>query len=220
MRNIFNILFLCLFISISTTQSLWAEKLNEIIISGNERISDETVIVYGEIKKNKNYTQDDIDNIIKNLYDTKFFSKISINFSAGILKINVEENPIINSITLQGEATKKFTKALKNFMTLKEKSSYIKNDVKNDIEIIKSFYSQQGYYSSIVEARTKEVKGANNLVDLIFIIDKGKREKITKIFFIGEKKIKTKRLRDVIATEEAKFWKIISRNIYLNDQRI
>ena len=85
----------------------------------------------------------------------KFFSKISINFSGGILKINVEENPIINSITLQGEPTKKFTKALLNFMTLKEKSSYIKNDVKKDIEIIKEFYNQLGYYSSKVEARTK-----------------------------------------------------------------
>ena len=72
-------------------------------------------------------------------------------------------------------------------MTLKEKSSFIKNDVKKDIEIIKEFYNQQGYYSSKVEARTVEVKGGNNLLDLIFVIDKGKREKITKIFFIGEK---------------------------------
>ncbi len=220
MKNLSKIFFLLSFLFIASTQSLRSEILKEIIISGNERISDETLLVYGEIKKNKDYTQEDIDNIIKNLYDTKFFSNISINFSAGILKIDVKENPIINSITLQGEETKKFTKALKNFMTLKEKSSYIKNDVKNDIEIIKGFYSQQGYYSSNVEARTKEVKGGNNLVDLIFIIDKGKREKITKIFFIGDKKVKTKRLRDVIATEEAKFWKIISRNIYLNDQRI
>jgi len=197
-----------------------AEKLNKIVILGNERISDETLIVYGEIEKNKDYSQEEINIIIKNLYDTKFFSKISINFSNGILKINVEENPIINSIALQGEATKKFTKALLNFMTLKEKSSFIKNDVKKDVEIIKEFYNQLGYYSTNVEARTVEVKGGNNLLDLIFIIDKGKREKITKIFFIGEKKIKTKRLRDVIATEEAKFWKFISRNIYLNNQRI
>ena len=104
-------------------------------------------------------------------------------------------------------------------MTLKEKSSYIKNDVKKDIEIIKEFYNQLGYYSSKVEARTSKVKDGNNLIDLIFIIDKGKREKITKIFFIGTKKLK-QRLRDVIATEEAKFWKFISRNIYLNNQRI
>ena len=220
MKDIFKTFFLSLFILISYTSFLKAEKVNEIIISGNERISDETLIVYGEISKNKDYTQEGINNIIKKLYDTKFFSKISINFSNGVLKINVEENPIINSISLQGEPTKKFTKALLNFMTLKEKSSFIKNDVKKDVEIIREFYNQLGYYSSTVEARTMEVKGGNNLIDLIFIIDKGKREKITKIFFIGEKKIKTKRLRDVIATEEAKFWKFISRNIYLNNQRI
>ena len=218
MKNISKFFYLSFFILVFCTNTLKAEILNQIIITGNERISDETLIVYGEIQKNKNYSQDEINTIIKKLYDTKFFSKISINFSNGILKINVEENPIINSITLQGEPTKKFTKALLNFMTLKEKSSYIKNDVKKDVEIIKEFYNQLGYYSSKVEARTNKVSDANNLIDLIFIIDKGKREKITKIFFIGEKKIKTKRLRDVIATEEAKFWKFISRNIYLNNQ--
>ena len=77
-----------------------------------------------------------------------------------------------------------------------------------------------GYYSSKVEARTVEVKGGNNLFDLIFVIDKGKKEKRSLKYFLLEKKIKTKRLRDVIATEEAKFWKFISRNIYLNNQRI
>ena len=35
-----------------------------------------------------------------------------------------------------------------------------------------------------------------------------------------KKKLKTKRLRDVIASEEAKFWKFISRNVYLNEERI
>ena len=102
-------------------------------------------------------------------------------------------------------------------MTLKEKSSYIKNDVKNDIEIIKSFIVNKVIIHQLLKLEPKKLR-VQNLVDLIFIIDKGKREKITK-YFIGEK-IKTKRLRDVIATEEAKFWKIISRNIYLNDQRI
>ena len=106
MRNLFNIFFLCLIISISATQSLQAEKINKIIISGNERISDETLIVYGEIKKNQDYTQNDIDTIIKNLYDTKFFSNISINLSGGILKINVIENPIINSSAKEYSANK------------------------------------------------------------------------------------------------------------------
>ena len=100
MKNIGKIIYLSFFILVFYTNTLRAEILKEIIITGNDRISDETLIVYGEIEKNKNYTQDEINTIIKNLYDTKFFSKISINFSNGILKIIVEENPIINSITL------------------------------------------------------------------------------------------------------------------------
>ena len=46
------------------------------------------------------------------------------------------------------------------------------------------------------------------------------KEKNYQNIFYWRKKVKTKRLRDVIATEEAKFWKFISRNIYLNNQRI
>ena len=89
-----------------------ADVLKKVEISGNERISSETIIVYGEVQKNKNYNQEDIDNLIKKLYETKFFSKISVNFSEGTLKILVEENPIINTIILQGEPTKKFKDGL------------------------------------------------------------------------------------------------------------
>ena len=103
---------------------------------------------------------------------------------------------------------------------LKEKSSYIKSDVKNDVETIKSFYKSLGYYSPKVEARTQEASLWKNFINLIYVIDRCERQKISKIFFIGEKKIKTKRLRDVIASEESKFWKFISRNVYLNEQRV
>ena len=75
--NFFKVICICfLFLSFSA-YSLKAEILNKLEISGNERISDETVIVYGEIQRNKNYTQDDIDGIIKKLYETKFFTEIS-----------------------------------------------------------------------------------------------------------------------------------------------
>ena len=212
--------FYFLIIFFFTTANLQAEIVKNVEINGNERIGDETILVYGEIKKDKDYSQDDINDLIKKLYGTNFFSKISVTLSNGILKITVEENPIINTIVLQGEKTKKFSKAILDIISLKEKSSYIKNDVKNDIEIIRNFYKSLGYYSPKVEARTRVSQIGNNFLDLIFILDKGNREKISKIYFVGDKKIKTKRLRDVIATEEARFWKFISRNVYLNEDRI
>ena len=39
-------------------------------------------------------------------------------------------------------------------------------------------------------------------------------------FFLGDKKIRDKRLRDIITSEESRFWKFISRNVYLNKSRI
>tara|TARA_Y100000590_G_scaffold46041_1_gene48907 strand:+ start:9245 stop:11491 length:2247 start_codon:yes stop_codon:yes gene_type:complete len=200
--------------------NLQAEILKKVEVYGNERIVKETIIVYGDIKENKDYTQEDIDNIVKNLYETKFFSSVSINFSNGVLKITVVENPIINSILIQGEPTKKYVTAILELLSLKEKASYIKSEVKRDLEIIKSFYKSLGYYSPEVDARIQEVEGGKNLLNLVFAVDRGKREKISKIYFIGDKKVKTKRLRDVIASEEARFWKVISNNVYLNSDRI
>ena len=219
MKKITFKIYTVLFFLISSF-NLNADILKKIEVNGNKRISQETIIVYGDIEINRNYNQTDIDNVIKKLFETKFFSNISTSFNNGVLKITVVENPIINSIILEGEKTKKFREAILTSMSLKEKSSFIKSDVKNDLEIIKFFYQTLGYYSPEVEARVQEVSDGENLVNLIFDITRGKREKITKINFIGDKKIKTKRLRDVIASEEAKFWKVISRNVYLNEQRI
>ena len=92
------------------TENLKADILKKIEISGNSRISSETIKVYGDIELNKNYSNDDINIIIKKLYDTKFFSKISTNFSNNILKISVVENPIINSVIIEGEKAKNIKK--------------------------------------------------------------------------------------------------------------
>ena len=62
---------------------------------------------------------------------------------------------------------------------------------------------------SKVDAKVKEID-KNNL-DLLIEIDRGEKTKISKINFIGNKNIRSKRLRDVIASEEDKFWKVISK---------
>jgi len=210
---------LCFF-GLLFTSSLNAEILKKVEIQGNSRISSETIKVYGEIELNKDYSNDDINSIIKKLYNTKFFSKISTDFSNNTLKILVEENPIINTIIIDGEKAKKFKKVILDIISLKEKSSYVESDIKNDIEIVRSFYKSLGYYAAEVEARSQTIGTDNKRLNLIFSINKGEKYKISKISFIGDKKIKYKRLRDVIASEEHRFWKIISRNVYLNAERI
>jgi outer membrane protein assembly factor BamA len=53
-----------------------AEIINNIEISGNKRISKETILVLGDISPNKNLNKDDLNNSFKNLYETNFFQDI------------------------------------------------------------------------------------------------------------------------------------------------
>jgi outer membrane protein insertion porin family len=191
--------------------------LKKLEIIGNSRISNETIKVYGEIEINKDYSDDDLNTVIKRLYDTRFFSDISTSFSNGVLRINVKENPIIDSIIIEGEAAEKYEKAILKMLALKKKGSYIESDINQDVQTIKNFYKSLGYYTAEVTANIQKLGDDKNIVNLIYSIEKGVRNKISKIYFIGDKgKARNKRLRDVITSEEARFWKVLSRNIYLN----
>ena len=154
-KNIFRFLLVLFFLMF--TNFLKAEILKKIEVIGNERISEQTIKVYGDINLNQEYNDEQINDIIKKLYSTNFFSNISTSFSNGILKINVTENPIIYSVNINGENAKKFKEQILKIISLKEKSSYIENFVKSDIEIIKRFYKALGYYSISVDVRTNSI---------------------------------------------------------------
>ena len=55
------------------TFSSIAEKVKKIDIKGNNRISNETIILFGEIDENADLTNEDLNIILKRLYETNFF---------------------------------------------------------------------------------------------------------------------------------------------------
>ena len=195
-----------------------AEMANKLTILGNERISKETIEVYGNVELNKDLSKDDIDQILKNLYGTDFFETVSVNLNEGILTIDVKEYQIINSIKFEGEKSEKLATKILETLKLQEKNSFIKNYLQNDIVTIKKIYSSVGFNFTEIEAKIE--KFSANRVNLIFQIEKGKKTSISKIFFIGEKVLSDRRLRDIIVSEEDKFWKFLSKNTNLNNKNI
>ena len=215
MKKLLSIILSVIFIAGSS----FAEIVNEIQISGNKRVSDETVKVYGEIKpKGSDFSNSDINNILKNLYSTNFFEDVNIEIRNKKLIINLIEYPVINEIVLIGEQNTRVKNQIKKIISSKEKNSFIKNNLNKDINLIKKLYSSLGYKFSQVETKVRNID--KNNVDLAINIDKGEITRISKIFFTGDKKIKDKRLRDIIASEEDKFWKVISRNTRFNENQI
>ena len=198
--------------------NLSAEIIQKLEVKGNNRISTETIKVYGEITFNKDYSDFDIDKILKNLYTTNFFEDIKISLNNGVLNITVKEYAIINFIDLKGEKSNQIKSKILEMLELKSKESFIENKLTDDINKIKKIYASIGFNFTNVEAKIEKFN--NNRINLIYFLEKGKKTYIAKINFIGDKKLKEKRLRDLIASEENRFWKFLSKNTFLNYSNI
>ena len=218
MGNFKKIFFVFILFFLAFNNKSYTEMVKEVEIKGNERISLETIVIFGDIAIDKDYESSDVNLLIKKLYETTFFSNISVELQNGKLTIIVEENPIISSIIFKGEKANKYKEIIRELLILREKTSFVENYIKSDINKIKEFYRQLGFYFVEMEVEIERLE--QNRVNLIYSIDKKEKAKISKIYFLGDKKIRDKRLRDVITSQEAAFWKFISRNVYLSKSRI
>ena len=198
--------------------SVSAEIVSKIEINGNKRISDETIKVYGEIELNKDLTESDLNKILINLYKTDFFENVDVKLSDNILVVNVNEYPVVNQLIIIGEKSNKYKKLIRETLKLKEKRPFVKSFLAQDIEIIKKLYSSVGYNSSSVEAKVKKID--EDSLDILIEIERGDKSKISTINFIGNKNIRSNRLRDIIASEEDKFWKFLTNNTNFSERLI
>ncbi len=214
MKIIFKSLLILLFLS----ASVYSEVIKDIKINGNQRVSSETIKIFSEIEINNDLSSNQLNEVLKKLYSTNFFSNVEINIKNNILYISVEENPVIQTLSFEGVKNKRIIKLLKEQIEMREKSSFIESKVKEDEQKIINILRTNGYYFSKVTPKLKN--NQNNTVDLIFEIDLGDKAYIKKITFIGDKKIKENKLKKIIVSEEAKFWKFVSPRKFLDLNRI
>ena len=213
-RHIYSLL-LCLFIFYNDVN---AQIINDIELVNNNRISKETVITYGDIKLNQDYNLDKINEVLKNLYKTDFFDDIKIEIVSNKLIITVKENKLIQNISIDGIKSSSLESEIIKNLYSKSKSPFLENKVKEDTNRILNSLNNSGFY--FAKITPKIIENENETVNLTFEIDLGDKAKITKIEFIGDKKIKDRTLRNIIISEESKFWKFISNKIYLNQNTI
>ena len=79
---------------------LQEDTIANIIIKGNERVSDDTVLTYANISKGDRITPELIKNVIKRLYQTNYFDDISVTQNFNDLIIVLTEKPIVSSIII------------------------------------------------------------------------------------------------------------------------
>ncbi len=214
-KLIFKALIIFCFLSVNTS----ADTLKKIEVSGNKRISKETIKIFSEINLNDEITTSNLDKAIKNLYKTTFFKDVSLNFENQILFINVEENPIVEDLIINGVKNKSLLEFIEDNIKLSTMKSFNQEILATDLDLIDNILKTNGYYFSKITS-SKNFNEELNTVQINIDIELGNKAKIKKIVFLGEKVFKDKRLKEVIASEEHRFWKFISKNVFINQELI
>ena len=212
------IIFFSLLLIILSTKLVYSETIKKIDVSGNDRLAKETVILFSELNVDDNIYSDDLNNAFKKLFETDYFKDIKISFNNGYLKIDVEENPLIQSIIINGIKNRSIVDELTKITKKTEKYPYLENNINDQKNILINIIRNNGFYFAEVETIIQD--NNNNTINVIYEFNLGERAKITEIKFIGNKVFKNNKLRNIIVSEESKPWKFITQNKYLNENRI
>ena len=210
--NFFIILFLLFF------SKLYAENKKEIKFLGNDRIPIETIKMLSQIEDHDTLDENSINQILKNLYDSNFFEDIKIKLKNDILTIEVTEYPLINQINFEGVKSKSLLEKINENLNLTDRSSYNPILLKNDVNNMSANLKNLGFYFATIETYIEKLP--DKKVNINYKINIGDKAKIRKISFIGNKIYKDGKLKNIILSEEYKFWKIISGKKYLNEDLI
>ena len=195
---------------------VFAQIIDSIVISGNKRISDNTIKVYSKLDQYESFNENNLNQILKDLYKTDFFKDINISIKDNILYVDVVESPIIENLEINGIKKNDLNKFLLDNISLKNKRSFNNEKLQNDLKIIENILKSSGYYFSKISV-SELYNNELNSVQISINVNLGKKAHIKNISFIGNKIFKDKQLREIIASEEHKFWKFLTKNVYINE---
>ena len=203
MRNFDKKIVITMFLFFLFNVVAFGEIVNEFQIKGNDRVSKESIKMFSNVNVGDDITKNDLNKILKNIYDTNFFENVKVSLENNILSIFVKENPVVENVSIKGLKSKTLTKELEKPLKVKSRSSYneflLNEDRKNILNVLKN----KGYFFSKVDLMVEKL--SDNKVNLVYQVEIGDKAKIKKISFIGDKVFKDRKLRSVIVSEEYKF---------------
>lgn len=191
--------------------------VQRIIVRGNERIEPATVISYLPIQPGEPVDPARIDTALKTLFRTDLFADVRIDFQNGDLIVTVVENPIINRVIFEGNSGLKEDK-LRDEVSVRPRGIFTRAKVQADVQRIVELYRRSGRISATVTPQIIELP--QKRVDLIFAIEEGPKSGVLSVNFLGNRAFSDNDLRDVIVTEESRWYKFFSSNANYDPDRI
>ena len=187
-------------------------------VEGSQRLEPETVLSYTKLRTGQAYTNETLDQAIKDLYASDLFADVSISGAeSGELVLRVRENPVINRVIFEGNKRLKEDK-IKKEVKLAPRQIFTRTAVRQDVARIIELYRRQGRFAAIVEP--KMVNLDQNRVDVIFEVTEGPKSKVRQINILGNTVYSDSKLREQMATKQARLTTLLSSNTSYDQDRL
>ena len=182
-------------------------KINEIIVSGNNEISSETIIAISGLSKSNNLSANAINESFRRLSDSGLFENVELNPVGSRLIISVIENPLINKVDFEGNRIFKDSFSI-SIISSKARSPFSTGIIDEDVRKLLQIYREKGRFNATIIPQKVFLEDGG--IGLVFSINEGPRTEIKSIKFIGNKKFSDSRLRSVIASAQKNLFSFIS----------
>lgn len=193
-----------------------AAVIRSVQVRGAERAGEEAVRANLTIRPGVSFTNTDIDESVKRLYSTGYFSDVRIAVSGSTLVVTVSESQLINQVVFNGNRKIKDDK-LAAVVQTQPLGPYNQELINSDIQRLREAYSAIG--RSDIEVTTQVVPVGQGRVNLAFVINEGDRTKIANINFVGNQAYGDGRLQSVILTKESGPLSFLTRkDVYSQDK--
>ncbi len=187
--------------------SAYAQVITSLVVEGNARVEADTIRAYMQFNAGESVTDGQIDASVKALFQTGFFSDVRMFRRGSAIVVQVEENPLINEVSFQGN-DELDDKKLTSEISLKERTIYTRSRALQDTQRIQALYRRSGYFNATVEPRL--VTLGQNRVNLVYVVNEGSETGIESISFTGNNAFSDGQLGSVITTAESAWWKFFA----------
>lgn len=191
--------------------------IQRIIVRGNERIEQSTILSYLPIQPGETLDAAKADLALKTLFRTDLFADVKVELQGTDMVVTVVENPIINKVVFEGNSGLKEDK-LRDEVTVRPRGIFTRAKVQQDVQRIIELYRRSGRISAQVTPKIVELP--QKRVDLIFEINEGPKSGVLRVNFLGNKEFSDNDLRDVVVTEQTTWYKFFATNANYDPDRL
>ncbi len=181
--------------------------IEDIRVEGTQRIEDNSVRSYMNIKSGDPFDPVRLDQSLKAIYATGLFADVTLRRENNILIVAVVENPIINRIAFEGNKRIE-DEALLAEIQLRPRLVFTRTKVQRDAQRVLEVYRRSGRFAATVDPKVIQLD--QNRVDLVFEVTEGPLTTIDGIHFIGNSVFSDGRLSGVVTTSEHGIFSFLS----------